>query len=111
MNNKKIFYTLIYVFLIVPLLPISTQVNITSQRKLLADKLLTGYDKNVKPEGQVNISIQVFLMQIVNVFEKDQIISLNTWITQSWYDQRLTWDPIAYAGLDFTAISSDKFWA
>lgn len=77
----------------------------------LNKKLLNGYDKIIKPDGQLNVTVDIIVTQIVNVYEKDQIIVLNLWITQSWVDSRLTWDPQDFNDTQQTAIPSDKLWA
>lgn len=82
----------------------------TYYEHLLVNDLLNGYDKNVKPDGQVIVEMQVYLMQIINVAEKDQAITLNTWITEIWYDERLAWDPASYGNITYINLPSDLFW-
>ena len=78
--------------------------------ELLVSKLLTGYNKIVKPPGQINVAVRINVLQVVNVIEKDQVIILNVWINQAWNDQRLSWKPQDYANKTYILIPSDKVW-
>ena len=77
----------------------------------LTSYLLNEYDKNSKPEGQVIIYMQISLLQIMSVQEKEQSITLSIWVTQQWYDSRLIWNSSDFGNLPFTTIPSDKLWA
>ena len=85
-------------------------VNDTDFHVTLLEKLFNKYNKQVKPKEQVNVSIELSLVQIVAVSEKDQTITLSTWIAQSWVDPRLSWIPSAYDNITYLAVPSDKIW-
>ena len=84
--------------------------NSTNHHEALIKNLFSNYNKQVKPLGQTNLSIEVSLVQIVSVLEKDQIIILSTWIAQGWNDNRLRWKPSDYGDIAYLPLPSDKIW-
>ena len=76
----------------------------------LTSHLMKDYDKYSKPSGQVNISIQISIRQVVGIQEKDQTITLEVWITQLWTDPRLAYNVSQFGNLLYTTLSSDKLW-
>ncbi|CAF3192520.1 unnamed protein product [Rotaria sp. Silwood2] len=57
----------------------------------LIGTLLNGYNKNIRPDDQVSIDITASLQQIVTIDEKQQIMTSSLFISQTWYDDRLSW--------------------
>ncbi len=57
----------------------------------LIDKLLQGYKKSMRPAGTVQIRLAINSFQILEIFEKDQIMVINCFIDQKWFDPRLKW--------------------
>ncbi|CAF4887094.1 unnamed protein product, partial [Rotaria sp. Silwood1] len=57
----------------------------------LITTLLNGYNKNIRPDDQVSIDITASLQQIVFIDEKQQIMTSSLFISQTWYDDRLSW--------------------
>ena len=57
----------------------------------LINLLLTGYNKNIRPDGQVSVDITAKLQQIVAIDEKQQIMTSSSFISQTWFDDRLSW--------------------
>lgn len=53
--------------------------------------LLTGYNKNIRPDSQVSVDITAKLQQIVAIDEKQQIMTSSSFISQTWFDDRLSW--------------------
>jgi nicotinic acetylcholine receptor, invertebrate len=53
--------------------------------------LFTGYNKNIRPDSEVSIDITSKLQQIVAIDEKQQIMTSSSFISQTWYDDRLSW--------------------
>ncbi|VDN26685.1 unnamed protein product [Cylicostephanus goldi] len=41
----------------------------------------------------------MFLQQILDVDEKNQLVSLNAWLSYTWHDYSLGWDPDKYEGI------------
>jgi nicotinic acetylcholine receptor beta-4 len=55
--------------------------------------LLSGYNKNIRPNDTVSVDITATLQQIVSIDEKQQIMTSSSFISQTWYDSRLSWTP------------------
>jgi hypothetical protein len=63
-----------------------------AEQALIAS-LLNGYNKNIRPDDQVFVDITASLQQIVAMDEKQQIMTSSSFISQTWYDNRLSWTP------------------
>ncbi|XP_060935640.1 neuronal acetylcholine receptor subunit beta-2-like [Limanda limanda] len=72
------------------------------------------YNKLIRPavnnSQQVAIYIQVSLAQLINVNEREQIMTTNCWLTQVWNDYRLMWDPEEYEGIKKIRLPSQNIW-
>ncbi|XP_063352771.1 neuronal acetylcholine receptor subunit beta-2-like [Pelmatolapia mariae] len=72
------------------------------------------YNKLIRPaintSQQVTIYIQVSLAQLINVNEREQIMTTNCWLTQGWNDYRLMWDPEEYEGIKKIRLPSQHIW-
>ena len=61
----------------------------------LVTTLLNGYNRNIRPSDQVVVDITAELQQIISIDEKQQIMTSSSFISQTWYDDRLSWTPNA----------------
>ncbi|KIH45679.1 Neurotransmitter-gated ion-channel ligand binding domain protein, partial [Ancylostoma duodenale] len=54
----------------------------------------------------------MFLQQILDVDEKNQLVSLNAWLSYTWQDYSLVWDPEKYEGIQDIRFpgSADHIW-
>ncbi|KHJ89817.1 hypothetical protein OESDEN_10349 [Oesophagostomum dentatum] len=52
--------------------------------------------------------MKVFLQQILNVDEQDQVIEVNAWLKYIWYDYRLRWRPISYDNISSVRFSGEE---
>ncbi|CAF1098898.1 unnamed protein product [Adineta ricciae] len=72
------------------------------------------YDKSVRPArvhtDVTNISFDLSLAQLIDVDEKNQIITTNQWLTMSWFDPKLTWNPSEWDNVSLLHIKYDKVW-
>ncbi|XP_077465169.1 neuronal acetylcholine receptor subunit beta-2-like [Stigmatopora argus] len=72
------------------------------------------YNKLIRPavnnSQQVTIYIQVSLAQLINVNEREQIMTTNCWLTQVWNDYRLMWDPDEYEGIKKIRLPTQHIW-
>jgi hypothetical protein len=59
----------------------------------LITSLLSGYNKNIRPDDNVSVGITASLQQIVSIDEKQQIMTSSSFISQEWRDDRLSWTP------------------
>ncbi|XP_050588510.1 acetylcholine receptor subunit alpha-like isoform X1 [Bombus affinis] len=82
--------------------------------KRLYDDLLSNYNKLVRPVVNVTdaltVKIKLKLSQLIDVNLKNQIMTTNLWVEQSWYDYKLKWDPKEYGGVEMLHVPSDHIW-
>uniref|UniRef100_A0A3P8TI56 Cholinergic receptor nicotinic beta 3 subunit a n=1 Tax=Amphiprion percula TaxID=161767 RepID=A0A3P8TI56_AMPPE len=74
----------------------------------LLRNLFRGYQKWVRPVQHANDTITVRfglkISQLVDVDEKNQLMTTNVWLWQEWVDVKLKWNPDDYGGI--TSIQS-----
>ncbi|XP_067829380.1 neuronal acetylcholine receptor subunit beta-4-like [Heptranchias perlo] len=72
------------------------------------------YNKLIRPSINnselVSIVFQVSLAQLINVNEREQIMTTNVWLKQEWKDYRLTWDPEEFEGINKLRLYSKQIW-
>ncbi|XP_063360101.1 acetylcholine receptor subunit alpha-like isoform X2 [Cydia amplana] len=82
--------------------------------KRLYDDLLSNYNKLVRPVLNVSdalaVRIKLKLSQLIDVNLKNQIMTTNLWVEQSWYDYKLSWEPREYGGVEMLHVPSDHIW-
>ncbi|PIC21300.1 hypothetical protein B9Z55_026188 [Caenorhabditis nigoni] len=70
--------------------------------RLLGD-LRHNYDPYERPVANSSeplvVSVKIYLQQILDVDEKNQVITLVAWIEYQWTDYKLKWDPSEYGGI------------
>ncbi|XP_073785207.1 neuronal acetylcholine receptor subunit alpha-5 isoform X1 [Danio rerio] len=76
--------------------------------------LFSNYQKWVRPIEDLNTTIQVkfglAISQLVDVDEKNQLMTTNVWMKQEWTDLKLRWDPDHYLGITSIRVPSDSIW-
>ncbi|XP_032709119.1 neuronal acetylcholine receptor subunit alpha-10 isoform X2 [Lontra canadensis] len=81
--------------------------------KLFRD-LFANYTSALRPvadtDQTLNVTLEVTLSQIIDMDERNQVLTLYLWIRQEWTDAYLRWDPNAYGGLDAIRIPSSLVW-
>lgn len=82
--------------------------------KRLYDDLLSNYNKLVRPVVNVSdaltVRIKLKLSQLIDVNLKNQIMTTNLWVEQSWFDYKLKWEPREYGGVEMLHVPSDHIW-
>uniref|UniRef100_UPI00398EF685 neuronal acetylcholine receptor subunit beta-3-like n=1 Tax=Pristiophorus japonicus TaxID=55135 RepID=UPI00398EF685 len=80
---------------------------------LLKD-LFRGYQKWVRPVRNRNDTIKVKfgleISQLVDVDEKNQLMTTNVWLKQEWNDYKLSWNPDDYGGINTIRVPSASIW-
>jgi nicotinic acetylcholine receptor, invertebrate len=65
------------------------------EEEVLIKKLFNGYNKQMRPIKDPNdnliVTLDLVLLQLINVYEKEQIMKTNVWISLKWTDFRLNW--------------------
>ena len=103
MEEKKLFLFFCFLFAIISIKAEN------STEKTLKDRILTNYDESIRPSEPVDIYLRLIFKQISNVDEKNQIITSSSYLTASWFDERLTWNN-SEVGIDFLMIKSNLLW-
>ncbi|XP_023965053.1 neuronal acetylcholine receptor subunit beta-3 isoform X2 [Malaclemys terrapin pileata] len=76
--------------------------------------LFHGYQKWVRPVENSNDTIKVLfglkISQLVDVDEKNQLMTTNVWLKQEWTDHKLCWNPEDYGGITAIRVPSESLW-
>ncbi|XP_053297961.1 neuronal acetylcholine receptor subunit alpha-10 [Pleuronectes platessa] len=95
------------------LLPVCRAAHGRFAQKLLND-LFSNYTNALRPvedtDHIINVTLQITLSQIIDMDERNQILTTYLWIRQVWMDAYLTWDKDDYDGLDTIRIPSSYVW-
>ncbi|XP_042199081.1 neuronal acetylcholine receptor subunit alpha-5 [Callorhinchus milii] len=59
----------------------------------------------------VDVKFGLAISQLVDVDEKNQLMTTNVWLKQEWMDVTLKWDPEKYAGIKSIRVPSDSIWS
>ncbi|XGW34201.1 hypothetical protein V3C99_018209 [Haemonchus contortus] len=80
----------------------------------LYEDLLFDYNKIPRPVKNssdiLTVDVGASLIRIIDVDEKNQVLTTNLWLEMKWFDSKLVWDPIKYGGLLTLHIPSDLIW-
>uniref|UniRef100_A0A914I8V5 Uncharacterized protein n=1 Tax=Globodera rostochiensis TaxID=31243 RepID=A0A914I8V5_GLORO len=81
--------------------------------RLLQD-LKDRYDPVERPvlnhTDAVKVSFRLYLQQIVDVDEKNQVLTIVIWEEFRWSDYKMVWDPREYGGIDRIRLPSSNLW-
>ncbi|XP_072918335.1 neuronal acetylcholine receptor subunit alpha-2-like [Hemitrygon akajei] len=82
--------------------------------ELLLKTLFTGYNKLSRPVANSSDTVFVHLglsiAQLVDVDEKNQMMTTNVWVKQEWNDFKLRWDPSEYENVTSIRVPSELLW-
>ncbi|KAL3832636.1 hypothetical protein ACJMK2_024264 [Sinanodonta woodiana] len=80
----------------------------------LVQDLMKEYDKRIRPSKNhtqtLNVTFGVALAQIIDVDERNQIITTNCWLNQGWLDNKLVWDPAKYGNISVIRLPHGDVW-
>ncbi|KAJ8406421.1 hypothetical protein AAFF_G00299950 [Aldrovandia affinis] len=83
------------------------------QRRLYRD-LMISYNLLERPvleESQsVTVQLGLHLLQIVDVDEKNQVLTTNAWLDLSWKDYNLQWNTTDYPGVEYVRFPDNRIW-
>ncbi|NXM04927.1 ACHB3 protein, partial [Tyrannus savana] len=86
--------------------------SIAENEDALLKHLFEGYQKWVRPVQNSNDTIKVFfglkISQLVDVDEKNQLMTTNVWLKQEWMDHKLSWNPEEYGGITAIRVPSES---
>ncbi|XP_068931488.1 neuronal acetylcholine receptor subunit beta-3 [Petaurus breviceps papuanus] len=88
--------------------------SIAETEDALLRNLFQGYQKWVRPVLNANDTIKVYfglkISQLVDVDEKNQLMTTNVWLKQEWIDHKLRWNPEEYGGISSIKVPSESLW-
>ncbi|KAI5248698.1 Neuronal Acetylcholine Receptor Subunit Beta-3 [Manis pentadactyla] len=88
--------------------------SIAENEDALLRHLFQGYQKWVRPVLNSNDTIKVYfglkISQLVDVDEKNQLMTTNVWLKQEWTDYKLRWNPPEYGGIRSIKVPSESLW-
>ncbi|XP_043928983.1 neuronal acetylcholine receptor subunit alpha-10 [Protopterus annectens] len=80
----------------------------------LFNDLFANYSNALRPvedtDKALNVTLQITLSQIIDMDERNQILTAYLWIRQVWFDAYLRWNRDEYDGLDTIRIPSSYVW-
>lgn len=80
----------------------------------LIENLMGEYLKEVRPVENpmevLNVSFAANLIQLLDVDEKNQILTTNVWLEMTWVDAHLRWNPEEFGGIKVLHIPSKNVW-
>ncbi|KAK6294622.1 neuronal acetylcholine receptor subunit alpha-5-like isoform X1 [Coregonus clupeaformis] len=80
----------------------------------LFKNLFRNYQKWVRPveylNGTVRVRFGLAISQLVDVDEKNQLMTTNVWMKQEWLDMKLRWNLDDYLGITTIRVPSDSIW-
>ncbi|XP_045197749.2 neuronal acetylcholine receptor subunit beta-3-like isoform X3 [Mercenaria mercenaria] len=80
----------------------------------LLQTILKGYDKRIVPQINdsipVSLSIGIRLIDLVDLFEHEEIMETRVYIQQLWTDFRLSWDPSRFKRIHVINIPVEELW-
>ncbi|XP_022104190.1 neuronal acetylcholine receptor subunit alpha-10-like isoform X2 [Acanthaster planci] len=84
-----------------------------NEQKLYED-LMRNYNKKVRPvwnsSSIVKVSLALSVIQILEMDERNQILTTNVWIEQHWEDEKMRWDSDDYGGITILRIPATELW-
>ncbi|TNM94979.1 hypothetical protein fugu_017738 [Takifugu bimaculatus] len=80
----------------------------------LFKKLFAGYNKYSRPVPNVTdvviVKFGLSIAQLIDVDEKNQMMTTNVWLKQEWNDYKLRWRPSDYDNVTSIRVPSELIW-
>ncbi|GMT16552.1 hypothetical protein PFISCL1PPCAC_7849, partial [Pristionchus fissidentatus] len=80
----------------------------------LIHDLRQNYDSIERPVSNhsdpVHVRMRIILQQIVDVDEKNQVLTLVVWQQTKWHDYKMRWDPSEYGGIKIIQLPNSFLW-
>lgn len=92
----------------------TTGVSATAMERRLLQELFAEYSPMVRPVEHVTqptvVKLGAALQQIIDMDEKNQVITVNLWMRMFWIDLNLQWDPAEYGNTSVIIVPIDQIW-
>ncbi|XP_069786755.1 neuronal acetylcholine receptor subunit alpha-2-like [Narcine bancroftii] len=86
----------------------------TQVEERLFKHLFTGYNLWSRPVSNssdaVVVNFGLSIAQLIDVDEKNQLMTINVWLKQEWFDYKLTWDPRDFDNITSIRVPSEMIW-
>ncbi|XP_012628527.3 neuronal acetylcholine receptor subunit alpha-4 [Microcebus murinus] len=97
------------------LLPVGGHVETRAHaEERLLKRLFSGYNKWSRPVANISdvvlVRFGLSIAQLIDVDEKNQMMTTNVWVKQEWHDYKLRWDPADYENVTSIRIPSELIW-
>jgi nicotinic acetylcholine receptor len=83
------------------------------EERLVRD-LFRDYNRLIRPVEHHNQTVEVQMglsfIQLINVNEKNQVMTSNVWQQFEWKDYQFKWEPALYGGISVLRLPPDKVW-
>ena len=97
--------------LAISLVHVHCQLSVGQQAEnTLVTNLFKNYVRTIRPDITVSVAISIQLKQIISLDEKNQILSTTSFISQTWYDPRLSWNKSANDNIEVIMVSLKNLW-
>ncbi|XP_050401430.1 neuronal acetylcholine receptor subunit alpha-6 [Patella vulgata] len=93
---------------------LASDTSVLPDEQRLSRKLFYNYDTSVRPvfnsSHSVIVTFNYNLIQVMDMDEKNQVLTLNAWLEWQWIDERMTWNPQDFNGLEVFRVPASKLW-
>uniref|UniRef100_A0A3Q0RRH9 Uncharacterized protein n=1 Tax=Amphilophus citrinellus TaxID=61819 RepID=A0A3Q0RRH9_AMPCI len=83
-------------------------------QRFLLKELLRDYNPMERPVANdshtLTVQFSFTLMQVMDVDEKNQLLTTNAWLQMQWYDYYLQWNQSEYPGVKNLRFTPDQVW-
>ncbi|XP_076010905.1 neuronal acetylcholine receptor subunit alpha-7-like [Genypterus blacodes] len=101
----------LWLLILTALLQVSEQ---GPHQRFLLRELLRDYNPMERPVANdsqpITVQFSFTLMQVMDVDEKNQILTTNAWLQMQWYDHYLQWNQSEYPGVKNLRFTPDQVW-
>lgn len=73
-------------------------------------RLLNGYNKNIRPSEPVSVDMTASIKELISIDKKQQIMTWSLFLSQTWYDDRLSWIPNSSNNIEVFMLPIKSFW-
>ncbi|XP_032227220.2 neuronal acetylcholine receptor subunit beta-3-like [Nematostella vectensis] len=95
-------------------LVVQADIPVNNTEPALLNYLFQNYSKDARPvlnvDDPVQLKLGIMLRQVIDLDEREQILTTNVWIRQYWADHFLQWNPDDFSGIKSIIIAPDKVW-
>uniref|UniRef100_A0A3B3SXQ5 Neuronal acetylcholine receptor subunit alpha-7 n=1 Tax=Paramormyrops kingsleyae TaxID=1676925 RepID=A0A3B3SXQ5_9TELE len=94
--------------------PFLSVIHIGPHQRYLLKELLKDYNPMERPVANdtlpITVNLSMILIQIMDVDEKNQVLTTNMWLQMHWYDHYLQWNQSEYPGVKNLRFTTDQVW-